>query len=105
MVIDPTDSKRMFSAFVREGEGQLIAAEFNPENNSYRRTDLEVISEQNSISDRIMSVLRLNPHGLSGRGIIECLGMTQEEGRGIYTALTRMEAKLLVSTIKSLSDR
>ncbi|MGI2907671.1 bifunctional DNA primase/polymerase [Tolypothrix sp. VBCCA 56010] len=105
MVIDPTDPKRMFSAFIREGQGQLIACEFNPENSSYLRTDLEVINEQNSISDRIMSVLRLNPSGLSGRSIIECLGMSQEEGRGVYTSLSRMEAKLLISTIKSPSDK
>jgi DNA-binding transcriptional regulator GbsR (MarR family) len=105
MIIDPTDPKRMFSAFVREGEGQLIAAEFNPEDNSYQRTDIEVVNEQNSIADRILSMLRLNPRGLSGRSIIECLGMSPEEGRGVYTALTRMEAKLLVSTIKSPSDK
>ncbi|MGI2907698.1 bifunctional DNA primase/polymerase [Tolypothrix sp. VBCCA 56010] len=105
MIIDPADPKRLFAAFVREGEGQLIAAEFNPENNSYQRTDLEVIKEQNSINDRIMSVLRINPGGLSGRNVIELLGMNQEEGRGIYTALSRMEAKLLISTIKSPTDK
>ncbi len=105
MIIDPSDPKRLFSCYVREGEGQIIAASFNPENNSYCRTDKEVIDQQNSIADRIMSVLRLNPHGLSGRSIIECLGMSQEEGRGIYTALTRMEAKRLVSTIKCKDDK
>jgi KaiC/GvpD/RAD55 family RecA-like ATPase len=105
LIIDPSDPKRIMSVFARDVEGQLLALEFDPESNSYGRTDKEAIQSQNTIADRIMSVLRLNSQGLSGRSIIECLGMSQEEGRGIYTALTRMESKLLVSTIKSPSDR
>ncbi len=92
--------------FARDVEGQLLALEFDGENNSYTRTDKEVISEQTKLADRILGVLRLNPQGLTGSGIIECLGMTREEGgRSVYSTLNRMEAKLLISTKKSDTDR
>jgi KaiC/GvpD/RAD55 family RecA-like ATPase/DNA-binding PadR family transcriptional regulator len=106
LMIDPSDPKRILAVFARDIEGQLLALEFDPEFNSYVRTDEERLKEQSTMADRILSVLRLNPSGLSGRDIIECLGMTREEGgRGVYTTLDRMEAKLLVSTINSASDR
>ncbi|NJO63576.1 MAG: AAA family ATPase [Richelia sp. RM2_1_2] len=106
LIIDPADPKRTLAVHARDVEGQILALEFDPENSSYTRTDKEVLKEQAILCDRILGVLRINPQGLSGRGIIECLGMSIEQGgRSVYTVLNRMEAKLLISTIKSPTDR
>ncbi len=105
LIIDPSDPKRVLSVFARDVEGQLLALEFDPENNSYARTDKEVINEQSKLRDRIMAVLRLNPNGLSGREVVEMLGMTTEQKHPVYTELTRMEAKRLLSTVKHHRDK
>ncbi len=105
LIIDPADPNRVLSAFTRDIEGQLLKLEFDPENNSYARTDKEIIKEQTKLRDRIMFVLKINPHGLTGREIVECLGLTQDQKHPIYTELTRMEAKRLVSTVKSTRDK
>ncbi|RUS93978.1 hypothetical protein DSM106972_094490 [Dulcicalothrix desertica PCC 7102] len=105
LVIEPNDPARLLSVFARDIEGQLLKLEFNGENNSYGRTDMELIREQDKLRDRILAVLRLNKQGLSGREIIELMGMTKEEGRPVYNELNRMEARRLISTISSNRDR
>lgn len=105
LVIEPNDPARILSVFARDIEGQLLKLEFNGENNSYARTDMELIREQDKLRDRILAVLRLNKNGLSGREIIELMGMTKEEGRPVYNELNRMEARRLISTISSTRDR
>lgn len=105
LIIDPSDPNRILSVFARDVEGQLLKLEFDPENNSYVRTDKEVLKEQDKVRDRIIAVLRLNSDGLSGREVVEMLGLTQEQKHPVYTELTRMEAKKLVSTKKHPSDK
>jgi len=105
IIIDPSDPRRSLAVHARDVEGQILSIEFDPENNSYTRTDKEILKEQATLCDRILGVLRINRSGLTGRSIIECLGMDTEQGRGVYTILNRMESKKLISTIKSTTDR
>ena len=107
LMIDPKDPRRVLSIFPRDAEGQIFNIEFNPENNSWSRLDEEIQVEQLSVRQRIISVLTKNSHalGLSGREIIEQMGMTPDEGRGIYSELNRMINKRLISCKPGTGDK
>jgi len=107
LIIDPKDPHRVLSIFARDTEGQSFNIEFNPEDNSWIRSDEDTQAEQQTHRERIISVLTKNSHlpGLSGRDIIELLGMTQEEGRAIYSELNRMINKRLLSYKPSNLDK
>ena len=104
LVIDPSDPGRLLTVFPRDIEGQLLRLEFKPENNSYARTDQEIINEQDKLRHQILAVLRLHKNGLSGQEIIELMGMSKEEGRLVYNELNRMESRRLISTVTSNRD-
>lgn len=105
LIIDPADPRRILSVFARDTEGQSINIEFNPENNSWEKTESEISEERTTIKERILNLLELNRSGLSGREIIDLLGMTPEEGRGVYTQLNRMVNKRLVSCKPAPGDK
>lgn len=103
-IIDPRDPKRILAVHARDVEGQLLKLEFDPENNSFERIDKEVLKESQKLRDRIINVLQLNPEGLSGRWVIDCLGM-QDNKYTVYSELNRMEDKKIISIKKSNTDR
>jgi predicted XRE-type DNA-binding protein len=107
LIIDPKDSKRVLSVFARDAEGQSFHIEFNPENNSWVRlcSDTPEDKERGSLKEQILNILEINQSGLSGSEIIELLGMTKEEGRGVYTTLTRMGNKRLISCKPAPGDK
>ena len=107
LIIDPKDPRRVLSIFPRDAEGQCLNIEFNPEDNSWSRLDEDIQVEQQTFRQRIISVLTKNSHlqGLSGREIIELLGMTPDEGRGIYSELNRMINKRLISCKPGTGDK
>jgi KaiC/GvpD/RAD55 family RecA-like ATPase len=107
LIIDPKDPRRVLSVFARDTEGQSLGIEFNPEDNSWLRLDEDTQSEQQTVRERIVSILLKNSHvdGLSGKQIIELLGMTPEEGRGVYTELNRMVNKRLISCKPASGDK
>lgn len=107
LIIDPKDPKRVLSVFARDAEGQSFHIEFNPENNSWVRlcSDTPEDKERGLIKERILNILEINQSGLNGSEIIELLGMTKEEGRGVYTTLNRMVNKCLVSYKTAQSDK
>lgn len=103
-IIDPRDPKRILSIHARDVEGQILKLEFDPECNSFERTDKEVLKESQRLRDRIINVLQLNPEGLSGRWVVDCLGM-QDNKFTVYSELNRMEDKKIISIKKSNTDR
>ncbi|MBD0265886.1 MAG: AAA family ATPase, partial [Tolypothrix sp. Co-bin9] len=105
LIVDPADPRRVLSVFARDTEGQSINIEFNPENNSWEKTESEVEEEHTTIKERILNLLKLNRSGLSGKEIIHLLGMTVEEGRGVYTQLNRMANKRLISCKPAPGDK
>ena len=111
LVIDPKDPARILSIHARDVEGQTLRIEFNAENNSFSKIDnLEDAAEaatQETIKQRILAILAKNSHlpGLTGREIIELLGMTPEVGRGVYTELNRMVNKRLITSKPAPGDK
>ncbi|GAX46169.1 putative replicative DNA helicase [Tolypothrix sp. NIES-4075] len=105
LIIDPADPRRVLSVFARDTEGQSINIGFNPENNSWEKTQSEVEEEHTTIKERILNLLELNRSGLSGKEIIYLLGMAVEEGRGVYTQLNRMANKRLISCKPAPGDK
>ncbi len=107
LIIDPKDPKRVLSVFARDAEGQTFNIEFDPENNSWIKLggDTPEAQEEKTLKDRILHILGINQSGLSGREIIELLGMTKEEGRGIYTTLNRMVSKRIISCKPAPGDK
>jgi hypothetical protein len=107
LIIDPKDPKRVLSVFARDAEGQSFHIEFNPENNSWVRlcSDTPEDKERGSLKERILNILEINQSGLSGSQIIELLGMTALEGRGVYTILNRMVIKRLISCKPAPGDK
>ncbi|NEP58109.1 MAG: AAA family ATPase, partial [Symploca sp. SIO2G7] len=108
--INPKDPRRLFSAFSRDSEGTNLTIEFNPEDNSWINLgevcDKDFIETAN-YKQRILAVLEANSHcsGLSGREIIELLGMTKETGRSVYSTLNRMVDKKLISCAPAPGDK
>jgi hypothetical protein len=92
--IDPADPMRVLTAHTRDSEGQELRIELNPENNSWishGQIGEANAAEQQSLKLRVLNVLTKNSHrAWTGREIINLLGMTPEEGRGIYTTLNRL---------------
>ena len=107
LIVDPSDPRRIFSLHPRDVEGQKLNISFNPEDNSWLLESNEnQVAEQDTLKNRILSILRANQHRqLSGRDIIELLGMSPEEGRGVYTTLTRMESKRLINSAPAPGDK
>ncbi|NET62081.1 MAG: AAA family ATPase, partial [Symploca sp. SIO2E6] len=108
--INPKDPRRLFSAFSRDSEGTNLTIEFNPEDNSW--INLGEVSDKDSVEtashkERILAVMEANSHrsGLSGREIIELLGMTKETGRSVYSALNRMVDKKLIFCAPAPGDK
>jgi KaiC/GvpD/RAD55 family RecA-like ATPase len=105
LIVDPKDPIRMLSIFARDTEGQTLKIEFNPENNSWERLEIENNASELSCRDRILSILRKNAHheGLSGRQIMQLL---EEEGnKSIYSELNRMVNKRLINCKPSTTDK
>jgi predicted XRE-type DNA-binding protein len=107
LIIDPKDPYRILTVFARDTLGQTLNLEFDYENNSWSRLDLEIRAEEQTVRQQILSVLTNNASdaGLSGREIIELLGMTPVEGRGVYTELNRMVNKQLISCKPATGDK
>ena len=107
LIIDPEDPYRMLSVFTRDTKGQNLNLEFNYEDNSWTRLDLQIRAEQQTIRQQILSILTQNAQlkGLSGREIIELLGKTTELGRGVYTELNRMVNKKLICLNPAPGDK
>lgn len=107
LIIDPKDPKRVLSVFARDAEGQTFNIEFNPEDNSWVKLgdDTPEAQEQVTLKDRILHILEINQSGLSGSEIIELLGMTKVEGRGVYTTLNRMVTKRIISCKPAPGDK
>ncbi len=112
LIVDPKDPKRVLSVFARDTEGQQMRLELDLENNSWINhggvgDSDKWESERKTLQDRIINVLTRNTHkiGLPGREIIELMGMTPEEGRGVYTALNRMVGKRLISCCPAPGDK
>lgn len=112
LVIDPKDPTRLLTVFARDTEGQQLRIELNPENNRWERlgeigNSEEAEGDRETLKGRILAILNRNAHtcGLSGRQIIELLGMTPEEGRGLYTALNRMVNRRLVNCHPAPGDK
>lgn len=104
LIIDPKDPKRVLSVFARDTEGQQLRIELDLENNGWINhggvSDSEEWEiERKTLRTRITEVLTLNTHkpGLSGREIIELLGMTSGEGGSVYSELNRMVGKRLLN--------
>ncbi|MEP0755607.1 AAA family ATPase [Trichocoleus sp. Lan] len=111
-VIDPKDPKRLLTVFARDTEGQQMRIELNPENNRWEKLGEvgeaeEGEGDREALKSRILAILHRNAHtcGLSGREIIELLGMTPEDGRGIYTVLNRMVNRRLIDCRPAPGDK
>ncbi|MFM6580237.1 MAG: AAA family ATPase [Dolichospermum sp.] len=105
LITDPKDPVRVLSVFARDTEGQTLKIEFNPENNSWERLGIEDDAIELSYRERILSILRKNSQciGLSGREIMHLL---EEEGnKSIYTELSRMVNKRLITCKPSTTDK
>lgn len=106
LIIDPSDPKRIFNLFARDTEGATFQVELNPENNSWERLEGEVQQEQSTYRERILKVLNLNSKGLTGREVIEMLGLSPEENkRSVYNALNRMVNASLINCRPSNKGR
>lgn len=107
LIIDPKDPKRVLTVFARDAEGQTFNIEFNPEDNSWVKlgSDTPEAQEEKTLKERILNILGRNQSGLSGSDIIEILGMTREEGRGVYTTLNRMVSKRIISCKPAPGDK
>lgn len=112
LIIDPKDPKRLLTVFARDTEGQQMRIELNPENNRWEKLGEvgeaeEGEGDREALKTRIMAILHRNAHvcGLSGREIIDLLGMTPEEGRGVYTVLNRMVNRCLVNCNPAPGDK
>nr|WP_277879329.1 AAA family ATPase [Coleofasciculus sp. FACHB-712] len=99
LVIDPKDPNRALSIFSRDCEGQKLFIELDPENNSWIKRAEPEQAQKETVKERILEVFRRNSHksGLTGIEVIELLGMTKEQGRGVYQELSRMASRLLIS--------
>lgn len=112
LIIDPKDPKRVLSVFARNTEGQELQIELDPENNSWINLggvgdSEEWEQERKTLQERIIHVLTRNAHlpGLSGKQIIELMGMTREEGGSIYGTLNRMVNKRLITCRSAPGDK
>lgn len=112
LIIDPSDPRRILSVFARDTEGQQLRIELDLEDNSWTNhggvgDSEEWEQERKTLRVRITEVLTRNSHlpGLSGREIIELMGMTPEQGRSVYSELNRMVGKRLLSCRPAPGDK
>lgn len=112
LIIDPKDPRRILSVFARDTEGQQLRLELDLENNRWINhggvgDSEEWEQERKTLRIRIIEVLTRNSHepGLSGREIIELMGMTPEEGRSVYSELNRMVGKRLLNCQPAPGDK
>lgn len=107
LVIDPKDPNRALSIFSRDCEGQKLFIELDPENNSWIKHAEPEQAHKETVKERILEVFRRNSHksGLTGIEVIELLGMTKEEGRGVYQELSRMTSRLLINCKPAPGDK
>jgi len=101
---DPSDPRRIFTAICRDTDSQTLTIQFNPENHSYSvaNEDVKAQQERKTQEQLIIELLtQHHPNGLTGREIMEALGL----GRGIYTILDRMVGRKTVTQRQSKTDR
>ncbi|MGB7440107.1 MAG: AAA family ATPase [Coleofasciculaceae cyanobacterium] len=101
---DPANPKRTLSAICRDSEGQSFTIELNLENHSYGVSGEEIqVREKKKTQEQLIIDLlsRYHPKGLTGREIMEQLGM----GRSIYSVLNRMLERRTVTHRQSKIDR
>lgn len=107
---DPKDPRRIFSAFNRDSDGVQLLIEFNPENNSWQSKgefglDEALAKEQATLRQRILTVLAANCHReLSGKDIIDLMNAEEQKG-SIYSELSRMVSKRLISCNPASEDK
>lgn len=112
LIVDPKDPKRILSVFARDAEGQQLRIELDLENHSWDNLggvgdSEEWEQDRKTLEQRIIAILTKNNHlpGLSGREIIELLGMSAEEGRGVYTVLSRMVGNRIITCRPAPGDK
>ncbi len=100
---DPSDPRRIFTAICRDADSQTLTIQFNPENHSYSVANFDESAQQERKTQEqliIELLTQYHPNGLTGREIMEALGL----GRGIYTILDRMVSRKTVTQRQSKTD-
>ncbi len=110
LIIDPREPKRVLNLHARDAEGQSLQIELNPENNSWSVLGEVGVDESNqaireSLKARILNVLHLNPSGLGGRDLIECLDDPTINNHSVYTTLNRLVNQKIISSKPAPGDR
>jgi hypothetical protein len=107
--VDPADPMRVLAVHARDSSGQELRIELNPENSSWinhGQIGEANAAEQQSLKLRVLKVLAKNSHrAWTGREIIDLLGMSPEEGRGIYTTLNRLVERREINCSPSPTGR
>ncbi|MCT7981544.1 AAA family ATPase [Laspinema olomoucense] len=110
LVIDPRDPERTLYCHSRDTEGQLLRIQFNPDDNSYEclgevDTNEEKAEADRTMKDRILMLLERHPdQPLSGTQILELMGEKDNKG-GIYTNLSRLVNKRIVSATPAPNNK
>lgn len=109
LIIDPKDPRRVLSVFARDSEGQQLNIELSLEDSSWRNlgggeSDAEQAAKQ-TIRDRIMRVLSLNPGGIGGRDIIEAIDDPDINKNSVYNELASLERKRLINSKPAPNDK
>ncbi len=110
LIIDPRDPKRVLNLHARDAEGQSLQIELNLENNSWSLLGEVGVDEstkaiRESLKTRILNVLRLNPRGLGGKDIIECLDDPTINNHSVYATLSRLVNQKIISSKPAPGDR
>ncbi len=109
-VFDPKDPNRIFTAILRDAEGQCLKIELDPESNHWvnhgGEGDDGTAADMPSMRQRVRNLLERNRHrdGLMVSEIRELLGLEPGD-RSIYTILNRMADKREIWVHPSNSDR
>jgi AAA domain len=110
-VFDPKDPNRIFTAILRDAEGQRLRIELDPETNRWSNhgeegEDSATAADTSSMRQRVRNILERNRHrdGLMVPEIRELLGLEPGD-RTIYTTLSRMTDKREIWVHPSASDR
>ena len=104
MKFDPSDPKRRKKIISRDCESQSMLIELNRANNSWVELTEESSQaiERQTQEQQVLELLeQYHPKGLEGREIMETLGV----GKGIYTVLSRMVERRIISQRQSQVDR
>jgi|GEM_PF-2524467 len=106
MIIDPADPTRILSVTPRDSQGQTLRLELNPDNLSFSiaaETEEEQQAQQEKKTQQslILDLLsKYAPNGLTGREIIEELGLS----RSVYNTLNMMVERRLITQRQSNTD-